>query len=65
MSRGRTRLRNYTIRETQAITATNTPITSHRSPEGDTKRLRGIPAIGKGVEGAIPGTRPDTSRITR
>ena len=23
--------------------------------------LRGIPAIGRGVQGAIPGTRPDTT----
>lgn len=65
MSRGRARLRNYNQRQLQAITTTNTPITHHRSAEGDTQRLRGIPAIGKGVEGAIPGTRPDTSRITR
>jgi hypothetical protein len=25
---------------------------------GDERRLRGIPAIGRGVAGAIPGTRP-------
>ena len=25
---------------------------------GDTRKLRGIPAIGRGVGGAIPGTRP-------
>ena len=25
---------------------------------GDERRLRGIPAIGRGVSGAIPGTRP-------
>lgn len=29
---------------------------------GDTRRLRGIPAIGYGVSGAIPGTRPDAIR---
>lgn len=30
---------------------------------GDNQRLRGIPAIGPGVTGAIPGTRPgDTLR---
>lgn len=30
-----------------------------RSAEGDPQRLRGIPAIGRNVGGAIPGTRPD------
>ncbi len=25
---------------------------------GDERRLRGIPAIGRGVSGAIPGTKP-------
>jgi hypothetical protein len=25
---------------------------------GDTRKLRGIPAIGRGVSGAIPGTSP-------
>jgi hypothetical protein len=25
---------------------------------GDERKLRGIPAIGRGVQGAIPGTRP-------
>jgi hypothetical protein len=32
-----------------------------RALPGDTHRLRGIPAIGLGVQGAIGGTRPDTS----
>ena len=27
---------------------------------GDKRALRGIPAIGRSVQGAIPGTRPDT-----
>jgi len=26
---------------------------------GDERLLRGIPAIGRGVSGAVPGTRPD------
>lgn len=26
---------------------------------GDERKLRGIPAIGRGVQGAIQGTRPD------
>lgn len=29
---------------------------------GDERRLRGIPAIGRGVTGAIPGTRPGSVR---
>lgn len=39
--------------------------TGHPQPDryqqklpGDEKALRGIPAIGRGVTGAIPGTRP-------
>lgn len=28
------------------------------TPAGDERRLRGIPAIGRGVTGAIPGTIP-------
>lgn len=31
------------------------------TPAGDERRLRGIPAIGRGVGGAIPGTRPDVT----
>jgi hypothetical protein len=29
---------------------------------GDERRLRGIPAIGRGVTGAVPGTAPHTLR---
>lgn len=29
---------------------------------GDTEALRGIPAIGRGVSGAIPGTNPESVR---
>jgi hypothetical protein len=42
-------------------TSTNdTPITtlSRVTLGGDERRLRGIPAIGRGVAGHIPGTRP-------
>lgn len=35
------------------------PTIGHRSAEGDPSRLRGIPAIGRGVGGAIPGTHPE------
>lgn len=33
-----------------------------RSAEGDEARLRGIPAIGRNVAGAIPGTSPHAIR---
>ena len=32
------------------------------TPAGDTRKLRGIPAIGKGVRGAIPGSVPGDIR---
>ncbi len=32
--------------------------TAGATPAGDERRLRGIPAIGRGVQGAIAGTRP-------
>lgn len=32
-----------------------------RSAPADERRLRGIPAIGRGVSGAIPGTQPERS----
>lgn len=35
-----------------------TPIARGATAGGDQRRLRGIPAIGRGVQGAIPGTRP-------
>lgn len=31
---------------------------------GDARRLRGIPAIGRGVAGAVPGSAPHLSRLT-
>jgi hypothetical protein len=34
-------------------------------PPADTRTLRGIPAIGRGVAGAIPGTNPATSDPSR
>lgn len=30
----------------------------HATAGGDERRLRGIPAIGRGVAGAVPGTAP-------
>jgi hypothetical protein len=35
------------------------PRTYRTPPGGDNQRLRGIPAIGPGVAGHIPGTHPD------
>jgi hypothetical protein len=37
-----------------------TTLIGARSAAGDEARLRGIPAIGPGVAGAIPGTNPET-----
>jgi hypothetical protein len=40
-------------------TTTDEPTPGHvYSFLGDERKLRGIPAIGRGVQGAIPGTRP-------
>lgn len=32
---------------------------THSADPGDNRTLRGIPAIGRGVAGVSPGTRPD------
>lgn len=32
---------------------------------GDTRKLRGIPAIGRGVSGASPGTQPEQATLRR
>lgn len=42
----------------QALQESTAP-TESRSAPADERRLRGIPAIGRGVAGEIPGTRPD------
>lgn len=34
---------------------------THATAGGDERKLRGIPAIGRGVAGAIPGTSPHGS----
>ncbi len=41
-------------------TATTSPGQLHYHTPADNLTLRGIPAIGRGVAGHIPGTRPDT-----
>jgi hypothetical protein len=38
------------------------PVTIATAP-GDTRKLRGIPAIGYGVAGAIPGTAPHLTKL--
>ncbi|HEY7730243.1 MAG TPA: hypothetical protein VH950_04995 [Gaiellaceae bacterium] len=46
----------------QALVPEEAPAEEERyaqSPGGDSRALRGIPAIGHSVDGAIPGTRPD------
>jgi hypothetical protein len=35
---------------------------SFGTPPGDERKLRGIPAIGRNVSGAIPGTSPHSQR---
>lgn len=52
------------IRMIDASTAPldNRKLIGARSPAGDESRLRGIPAIGQGVTGAIPGTSPHHTR---
>ncbi len=37
---------------------------NHATAGGDERKLRGIPAIGRGVSGAVPGTAPHTLHIT-
>lgn len=55
--------RTILTRKIQVGTTTNTQpttkITWYLDPS-DTLTLRGIPAIGRGVAGAMHGTRPDT-----
>lgn len=42
--------------------APQTPI-GHATAGGDERKLRGIPAIARGVAGAIPGTAPHHTEI--
>jgi hypothetical protein len=49
-------------REAQTI---NTSAPTAGSPGGDSRKLRGIPAIGRNVAGAIPGTNPETELLRR
>lgn len=72
MSSGRARLRRHRMNVEHASiladTLLSTPkskLTGGRSAEGDAARLRGIPAIGRGVSGAIPGTHPELATMNR
>lgn len=42
---------------------TDQPMPSRATAAGDTAKLRGIPAVGRGVPGAIRGSRPDSAYI--
>lgn len=50
-----TQIERNAVNHTEPAPVTADP---YRLP-GDTRALRGIPAIGRGVAGHIPGTRPD------
>ena len=72
MSQHRARFHRHTeaARDAQKIarimleTGESAPITSRAGATngGDERKLRGIPAIGRGVTGAIPGTSPHQRR---
>jgi hypothetical protein len=49
-------------RETARAAASEVPVSSPRYAGGDPLSLRGIPAIGRSVSGAIPGTVPGSAR---
>lgn len=51
------------IQRDTASTATSAP--AGGSPGGDSRKLRGIPAIGRNVAGCIPGTNPETELLRR
>lgn len=51
------------IQLTELSRETDMPMPSRATAAGDTMKLRGIPAVGRGVPGAIRGSRPDTSYI--
>lgn len=43
-------------------TGDHAPTIGHATAGGDERKLRGIPAIARGVAGAIPGTSPHQHR---
>lgn len=48
----------------EAVTSTST-MAAHATAAGDPHRLRGIPAIGYSVPGAIPGSNPLAALLTK
>ena len=48
----------------QALQHTGGPAGARSAP-ADERRLRGIPAIGRGVAGHIPGTQPEQAAMRR
>jgi hypothetical protein len=62
-------IRAHHLREHQATQLAHvlqdvdtTQIVYRTTAAGDERKLRGIPAIGRGVQGAIPGTSPHKIR---
>ena len=48
------------------VDALEAPVTAAGgTAAGDERRLRGIPAVGRGCAGAIAGTRPDSALLSR
>lgn len=58
LERARTERNNERV-IAEACKDQNLPLPSYGSDPADGRQLRGIPAIGRNVAGAIPGTRPD------
>jgi hypothetical protein len=54
------RLLNQLDRQETVNVATQNATVRFTYTAADYLTLRGIPAVGEGVQGAIPGTRPDT-----
>lgn len=46
------------IAQAQTAPDLNSTLITRATAGGDETKLRGIPAIGRGVQGCIPGTRP-------
>jgi hypothetical protein len=48
---------------TEMARETDQPLPTRATAGGDVSKLRGIPAIGRGVPGAMRGSRPDMSYL--
>lgn len=49
----------------EAALEADLPATTSATLPGDTRKLRGIPAIGRGVSGCIPDTQPEQATIEK